>query len=68
MAATLAGVAAGPALAKPYPPPKISLLCSAAANDATLEGTVCVLPRERPRRRPSLVCGQTPIPLQPSNE
>jgi large repetitive protein len=44
MAATLAGVAAGPALAKPYPPPKISLLCSAAANDATLEGTVCVLP------------------------
>jgi large repetitive protein len=45
MAATLAGVAAGPALAtSSYPPPKISLLCSAAANDGTLEGTVCVLP------------------------
>jgi large repetitive protein len=45
MAATLAGVAAGPASATSfYPPPKISLLCSAAANDGTLEGTVCVLP------------------------
>ena len=44
MAATLAAVAAGPALAKPYPPPKISLACSAAANDGTLEGSVCVLP------------------------
>jgi large repetitive protein len=45
MAATLAGVAAGPASAtSSYPPPKISLLCSAAANDGTLEGTVCVLP------------------------
>jgi hypothetical protein len=44
MAATLAAVAAGPALAKPYPPPRISLPCSAAANDGTLEGTVCVLP------------------------
>jgi hypothetical protein len=41
MAAALAGVAAGPALAKPYPPPKIHLLCSAPG---TLEGTVCVLP------------------------
>ena len=45
MAATLAGVAAGPAsAAASYPPPRISLLCSAAANDATLEGTICVLP------------------------
>jgi hypothetical protein len=44
IAATLAGVAAGPASAASYPPPRISLLCSAAANDATLEGTVCVLP------------------------
>ena len=45
MAATLAGMAAGPASAtSSYPPPKISLLCSAAANDGTLEGTVCVLP------------------------
>jgi hypothetical protein len=47
MAAALAGVvAAGPAsaAAASYPPPRISLLCSAAANDATLEGTVCVLP------------------------
>ena len=44
-AATLAGVAAGPAsAAASYPPPRISLACSAAANDATLEGTVCVLP------------------------
>ena len=45
MAATLAGVAAAPALAAAsYPPPRISLLCSAAANDGTLEGPVCVLP------------------------
>src|SRR3984957_6142226 len=44
-AATLAGGAAGPAAAAAsYPPPRISLVCSAAANDATLEGTVCVLP------------------------
>jgi large repetitive protein len=42
--AALAGVAVGPALAKPYPPPRISLLCSAAANDGTLDGSVCVLP------------------------
>jgi large repetitive protein len=44
MAAALAGVAASPALAKPYPPPSIHLVCSAAANDGTLDGTVCVLP------------------------
>ena len=43
MVAALA-VAAGPASAKPYPPPSIHLLCSAAANDGTLEGGVCVLP------------------------
>ena len=44
MATTLAAVAAGPASAKPYPPPKITLACSAAANNGTLEGSVCVLP------------------------
>lgn len=44
MAATLAGVAAGPVLATSYPPPRINLLCSAAANNGTLEGTICVLP------------------------
>jgi large repetitive protein len=43
-AATLAGVAAGPASAKTYPPPSIHLLCTAAANGGTLEGSVCVLP------------------------
>jgi len=43
-AAALAGVAAGPASAKPYPPPSIHLLCSAAANGGMLEGGVCVLP------------------------
>jgi hypothetical protein len=44
MAATLAGVAAGSASAKTYPPPRITLACSAAANDGTLEGSTCVLP------------------------
>ena len=43
MVAALA-VAAGPASAKPYPPPSIHLLCSAAPTNGTLEGTVCVLP------------------------
>jgi hypothetical protein len=43
MAATLAGVAAGPASAA-YRPPSIRLVCPAAANDGTLEGSVCVLP------------------------
>jgi hypothetical protein len=33
--------AAGPALAKPYPPPRIRLLCSAPD---TAEGAVCALP------------------------
>jgi hypothetical protein len=41
--AALAVVAAGPASAN-YPPPRISLVCSAAANGGTLEGGVCVLP------------------------
>jgi hypothetical protein len=36
-------MAAGPALAN-YRPPSISLLCSAAANNGTLEGALCVLP------------------------
>jgi large repetitive protein len=40
MVAALAGVA-GPASAKPYPPPKIHLLCSAPDTTA---GAVCVLP------------------------
>jgi large repetitive protein len=43
-AVALAGVAAGPASAKTYPPPSIHLLCSAAPTDGTMEGTVCVLP------------------------
>ena len=47
LAATVGLVAAlvaasGPALA--YPPPSVHLLCSAAANQGTLEGSVCVLP------------------------
>ena len=40
----LGGVAAGPASAKPYPPPSIHLLCTAAANGGTLHGSVCALP------------------------
>ena len=44
MVAALAGMAAGPALAKPYPPPSIHLLCTAAANGGTLHGSVCALP------------------------
>jgi hypothetical protein len=43
-AATLAGVAAGPASAKTYPPPSIHLLCTAAANGGALHGSVCALP------------------------
>jgi large repetitive protein len=43
VATALAGVAAGPASASRYSP-SISLPCSAAANNGTLEGTVCVLP------------------------
>ncbi len=42
--AALAAATAGPAAAKPYPPPSIHLLGSAAANGGTLEGGVCVLP------------------------
>jgi large repetitive protein len=44
LAAALAGVAAGPAAAKPYPPPSIHLLCTAAADGGTLHGSVCALP------------------------
>ena len=42
--AAVAMATAGPASAKPYPPPSIHLLCSAAANGGTVEGSVCVLP------------------------
>jgi hypothetical protein len=43
--AALAAATAGSATAAAtYPPPSIHLLCSAAANDGTLEGGVCVLP------------------------
>jgi hypothetical protein len=42
-AATLAALAAGPAAARPYPPPSIHLLCTAANGDA-LHGSVCALP------------------------
>ena len=42
-AAAMAGVVAGPALAN-YPPPTLRLLCTAAANNGTLEGRVCALP------------------------
>jgi hypothetical protein len=44
MVAALAEVAAGPASAKPYPPPSIHLLCTEAANGGTLHGSVCALP------------------------
>ena len=44
MAAALAGVAAGPAAAKPYPPPSVHLLCAAAPTNGVLHGNVCVLP------------------------
>ena len=42
--AALAGVAAGPATAKTYPPPRIRLLCTAAPTNGTLDGSLCVLP------------------------
>jgi large repetitive protein len=44
MAAALAGVAAGPASATPYPPPSVHLLCTQAPTSGTLHGSVCVLP------------------------
>ncbi len=44
MAAALAGVAAGPASAKTYPPPSVHLLCTQAPTSGTLHGSVCVLP------------------------
>jgi hypothetical protein len=43
-AALAVATAATPASAKPYPPPSIHLLCTAAANSGTLEGSVCALP------------------------
>ena len=43
MATALAFAAAGPASAN-YPPPTLRLLCTAAANNGTLDGSVCVLP------------------------
>jgi large repetitive protein len=43
MAAALAGLAAGPASAKPYPPPSIHLLCTAAPTNGALHGSVCAL-------------------------
>jgi large repetitive protein len=43
-AALGATAAAAPASAKPYPPPSIRLLCTAAANSGALEGSVCALP------------------------
>jgi large repetitive protein len=43
MAAALAGLAAGAASAKPYPPPSIHLLCTAAPTNGALHGSVCAL-------------------------
>jgi large repetitive protein len=43
LAAALAGLAAGPAAAKPYPPPSIHLLCTAAPTSGALHGSVCAL-------------------------
>jgi large repetitive protein len=43
MAAAFAGLAAGPAWAKPYPPPSIHLLCTAAPTNGALHGSVCAL-------------------------
>jgi large repetitive protein len=43
LAAALAVVAAGPASAKPYPPPSIHLLCTAAPTSGALHGSVCAL-------------------------
>jgi len=44
MATALAGVAAGPAAAKTYPPPAIHLQCTAAPTNGALHGSVCALP------------------------
>ena len=33
-----------PGIGEAYPPPSIHLLCTAAANSGTLEGSVCALP------------------------
>jgi len=44
VAALGATASVSPASAKTYPPPSIHLLCTAAANSGTLEGSVCALP------------------------
>jgi hypothetical protein len=44
IAAAIAGVAAGPASAKPYPPPSIHLLCTAGPTNGALHGSICALP------------------------
>jgi hypothetical protein len=43
-AALGAAATASAASAKTYPPPSIHLLCTAAANNGTLEGSTCALP------------------------
>ena len=43
-AAALAGVAAGPASAKTYPPPAIHLLCATAPVNGAVHGSICALP------------------------
>jgi large repetitive protein len=43
-AAALAGMAAGPASAKTYPPPRISLLCATAPVNGAVHGSICALP------------------------
>ena len=42
-AAALAGMAAGPASAKTYPPPSVHLQCAAAPVNGALHGSVCAL-------------------------
>jgi hypothetical protein len=44
MATVLAGVAAGTASAKTYPPPAIHLACTAAPTDGAQHGSICALP------------------------
>jgi hypothetical protein len=43
MATALAGMAAGPASAKTYPPPSVHLQCAAAPVNGALHGSVCAL-------------------------
>lgn len=44
MTTALGVAAAGPASAKPYPPPSIHLLCTTAPTNGSLHGSVCALP------------------------